>query len=149
MVEVKVKDIEIATKKYIERARAGAPLYAEMVKVPKRDPTAAAISMKETLKAKMRADETWDKWETKLAAVGFEGWLDAVLSKGVPRFVPGIEHGSKYWRQFYSQFKPHLEAGLAKVYALPRVTLEDSIARAAEMIRHNAKFRFVKKYIKE
>ena len=43
---------------------------------------------------------------------------------------------------FYEQFSKHLEAGLAKVLAMPKVTLEDAIQRAAAMIRHNAQFRY-------
>jgi len=147
-IKIEAKPVELAAKKYLERARAGAKLYEERIKTPRRDPTKAAISMRDTLEAKMRDKKTWDKWEERLASVGFEGWLDATLTKGVPRYVPGVEYGFKYWKDFYEQFKPHLEEGMRKVHAMPRVTLEDSIARAAEMIRHNAKFRYKKRFIK-
>jgi len=142
---VKVKPVDYVTQKWRARASAAVEDYKRFVQAPSRDPIAAAISMKETLMAKMRSDETWKKWEEKLSAVGFKGWLEAVLNKGVQRYPQGIEFGTKYYEQFYSEFSKHLEAGLEKVYSLPRVTLEDSIRRAAEMIRHNAQFRFIKK----
>jgi len=147
-IKIEAKPVDLAARKYLERARAGAKLYEERVKTPRRDPTKAAVSMRDTLEAKMRDKSTWDKWEERLLSVGFDGWLDATLSKGVARYVPGVEYGFKYWKQFYEQFKPHLEEGMKRVHAMPRVTLEDSIARAAEMIRWNAKFRYKKRFIK-
>ena len=142
-VAVRVKPVETVVKKWLERARAGQQLYAERVKEPRRDPIKAAISMRPTIEAKMAAKETWDKWEQKLSAVGFNGWLEAVLKKGVQRYPQGIEFGKDKFAQFYSQFKAHLEQGLPRIYAIQKRTLEDSIQRAAEMIRWNAKFRFM------
>jgi len=142
---VKVKPVDYVASKWKSRAQSAVEDYKRFVQSPSRDPIAAAISMKETLVAKMRSDETWRKWEEKLSAVGFKGWLEAVLTKGVQRYPQGIEFGSKYYEQFYSEFSKHLEAGLEQIYRMPRVTLEDSINRAAAMIRHNAKFRFIKK----
>ena len=146
-VAIRVKPVDKAVEKYLERARAGRALYEFFVQNPKRNPIEAAISMKQTLKEKMSKDETWDLWETKLKGIGYDGWLDATLRKGVARFVPGIEYGAKYWRQFYEQFSKHLAEGLKKVYALPRVTLDDAIRRAEVMIRHNAEFKFIKKHV--
>jgi len=140
---IKVKPVELTVKKWLERARAGATLYAERVKSPRRDPIKAAIAKRADLEAKMQKKETWDKWETRLSAVGMEGWLKATLTKGVERYPRGIEFGKDKFADFYEQFSKHLEAGLAKVLAMPKVTLEDSIRRAAEMIRWNAQFKYV------
>jgi len=142
---IKLKPIETIVQKWAERAKAGLELYKIYTASPKRDPTAAAISMKSTIQAKMSKPETWAKWENALRNVGFSGWLYGVQTKGVQRFTGGIDAGAPYMNQFMSQFLPHLAAGLAEVYRLPKVTLEDSIARAAAMIRHNAKFTFNKR----
>mgnify|MGYP000518803883 CR=1 FL=1 len=144
-VAVKVKSPELAARKLLERFRAARGFYIYGVQNPKRSPTEAAISMKDTLARKMADSKTWDKWEEKRKAVGDAGWLTGVLEKGVHRLEAGMDVGIAYWLQFFNQFKGHLEAGLAKVYRLPRVTLEDSIKRAAEMIRHNAQFSYTKK----
>lgn len=146
MAELAVaKPVDKAVEKYIERARAGKALYEYFIQRPRRGPATAAIAARKNLEEKMRLKETWDKWEARLAGVGDKGVITAAVTKGVPRFVPGIEYGAKFWEQFYKEFKPHLEAGLAEVLTMPKVTLDDSIARAAAMIKHNAKFRFVKK----
>jgi len=143
--EVRLKPTDIVVKKWADRAKAGVELYREFTRTPKRDPTAAAVAMKESLIAKMSARETWDKWESRLRNVGFNGWLYGVQTKGVQRFPQGIDAGVGYFEQFYQQFSRHLAAGLAQVYSMPKRTLEDSINRAAAMIRHNAKFKFQKR----
>jgi len=145
--EVKAKPVEVALDKYIRRATAAKDDYVRGVQNPRRDPTEAAISMRSTLEAKMASKETWDKWEDRLRSVGFKGWQEATLNKGANRFLDGIRYGAKYWKQFYEQFKDHLEKGLAQVHAMPRATLDDSVRRAEFMIRWNAKFRFKKSYV--
>lgn len=141
-VPVKVKPVDLATRKWLERARAGASLYAERVKTPRRDPIKAAIANRSALEAKMSQKSTWDKWEERLSAVGMEGWLNATLTKGVQRYPQGIEFGKDKWRGFYEQFSRHLEEGLRRVLAIPKTDLEAAIRRATEMIRWNAKFRY-------
>jgi len=147
MAEAKVtaKPVDMSARKFLDKARAGKPFYAYFVHYPKRSPTDAAIAMKSTLVEKMKLDETWDKWEAKRRAVGDEGWLAGIELKGIGRFVPGIEVGAPRWQLFYEDFKPHLEAGMVEVYRLPRVTIDDAVERAATMIRHNAKYRYLPK----
>ena len=142
---VRVKPPEISARKLLDRFRAAKGFWLFGIQNPKRSPTEAAISMRATLERKMASKETWDKWEERRKAVGDAGWLTGILEKGVNRFEQGMDVGIAYWLQFFTQFKPHLEAGLEKVYAIPRATLDDAIRRAAEMIRHNAKFKYTKK----
>jgi hypothetical protein len=143
--EIRLKPADRIVSKWAERAKAGVNLYAEFTAQPKRDPTAAAVSMKATWQAKVSSTETANKWEQALRNVGFQGYLYGVRAKGVNRFPQGIDAGTVYMQQFMSQFLPHLAAGLAQVYRLPKTNIEESINRAAAMIRHNAKFRFQKR----
>ena len=143
--EIRLKPADRKVSKWAERAKAGVNLYAEFTAQPKRDPTAAAVSMKATWQAKVSSTETANKWEQALRNVGFQGYLYGVRAKGVNRFPQGIDAGTVYMQQFMSQFLPHVAAGLAQVYRLPKTNIEESINRAATMIRHNAKFRFQKR----
>jgi hypothetical protein len=93
----------------------------------------------------MAAKETWDKWEAALRYVGDEGWKDAALKKGAPRYTDGVTYGLPKFTDFASKFKAHLDAGLPAIRAMPRRTLDESIAKAAAMIKHNAKFVYKKK----
>jgi hypothetical protein len=142
---ISVKPPDKVLEKWQKRAKDGKELYAYYVKLPKRSPTEAAISMRKTLEAKMAAKETWDKWEQNRRAVGDNGWLYGIMTKGLDRFPSGIDAGAWKYSEFYRQFKSHLEAGLPKVYSLPRATIDDSVKRAEVMIRHNATFRYVRK----
>lgn len=142
---VRIKPVDYVTKKWLERARAAVEDYKLGVQNPRRDPIKAAISMKDTLMRKMAARETWDKWEQKLSAWNLEAWSKRAVNVGANRYPTGIEASQDTFKQFYEQFSKHLAEGLPKVYSIPRVTLDDSIRRAAEMIRHNAKFRFIPK----
>jgi len=143
--EVRLPSADRVVAKWAERAKAGASLYQQNTLQPKRDPTLAAVSMKATWHAKVSAAETANKWEASLRSVGQQGWLYGVQTKGVNRFPQGIDSGTPYVQQFFSQFLPHLAAGLPQVYRLPKTNIEESIARAAAMIRHNARFKFQKR----
>jgi len=143
--EVKVKPVDVSARKYLDKAIAGKPFYAYFVHHPKRSPTDAAIAMRETLEGKMKMTATWDKWEAKRKAVGDAGWLAGIELKGVDRFPKGIEVGAPRWQKFYEDFKPTLEKNLAEVYKLPRVTIDDAVARAERMIRLNAEYKYVPK----
>jgi len=133
--KIAIKTPELAAKKLLERAQAAVPFYVHGVHNPKRSPTEAAISMKETLQRKMSMSETWDKWEKRRKAVGDAGWLAGIELKGVDRYPRGMEFGSARWYDFYGKFKPTLEGVLAKVYAIPRVTIDDSVRRVETLIR--------------
>lgn len=141
---VEIKPVDKTVDKQLSRTEAGRADYEYYVQNPRRDPVEGAISMRSTLEAKMRNAETWDKWEDHLKKVGGKGVIDAAVSKGPGRLVEGVRYGSKFYEQFYSEFKPHLERALDKVLALPRETLEDSKKRATTMIEENAKFSFAK-----
>lgn len=135
MAEVSLKPVEIAAKRYYDRATTALPYYLAGVKNPKRSPTAAALEMKDTLKEKMKRDETWDKWERRRRAAGDEGWLAGIMVKGKDRYVPGVTIGAARWADFYDKFAPKLKEVLSEVYSKPRVTVEDSIERVATLIR--------------
>ncbi len=143
--EIRLKPADLIVNKWANRAKAGLDLYRQFTAQPKRDPTAAAISMKDTWHAKVSAADTANKWEQALRNVGFQGYLYGVQTKGIQRFPQGIDAGQVYMSQFMSQFLPHVAAGLAQVYRMPKTNIEESINRAAAMIRHNAKFRFQKR----
>jgi len=144
-IPIRVKPVDYVAEKYLTRARAAVEDWKKWIANPRRGPATAAIAARGDLEAKMRKKETWDKWEARLKAIGDKGVIAAALAKA-DRFPQGIEYGAKYYKQFYEQFSKHLEEGLKKVLAMPKVTLDDAKRRACAMIDWNAKFRFVKKY---
>lgn len=99
--------------------------------------------------AAARNADTWqqrtlaakDKWTRNVARVSLGEWQDAAKSKGVPRIAAGAQAAQGKMGQFMQEFLPHVDRGAAQVRAMPNATLEQSIARATAMIRHNASFR--------
>jgi len=139
-----VKPVDRWIKKYEARSAVATDDYKWGIENPARSPTGEAIAHRKDLEAKMTKKETWDKWESALKFVGDDGWRKGAIEKGVDRYAPGIRTGLPKMTDFANKFKGHLEAGVEAVKKLPKVTIDDSIRRATEMIKHNAKFVYKK-----
>jgi len=142
MAEVKIVEPVIAAKKLLDRAMQSKDYFVYGIKNPKRSPTEAAISMADTWHAKVSSPETKRKWIEHRKAAGDESWLAGLLGKGIDRWAPGIQLGIGKYLTFAEEFFPYMASGLAtKVYTIQKRTLDDSIRRVAELIRHNAAFK--------
>jgi len=130
------KPVEKWIEKYEKRATIAAPDYEWGVKNPRASPTERAIEMKSTLVAKMADPATWDKWEKKRREAGDVKWLDGCLKKGVKHYPDGIRAGLPYYRKFADDFKKHIDPKLVEIRRMPKITIEDSVKRAEEFIRH-------------
>tara|TARA_R100000501_G_C2625250_1_gene118648 strand:- start:989 stop:1411 length:423 start_codon:yes stop_codon:yes gene_type:complete len=139
-----VKDLKRVIDKYERNASAAADEYVAGLKNPKRGPVTGAIANRATLEAKMKQKSTWDKWEANLKAVGDDGVLKAAIDKGSLNYPTGIAAGIPKMRKFLEQFLPHLEAGRSSIDRMQKRTIEESIAKNAAQIRHNAKFSYKK-----
>jgi len=144
-VGVKIKSPALGARKLLERARVALPFYIHGVQNPKISPTEAALAAKDTWRRIMSMSETVEKWANNRAAVGDVGWLAGVLGKGKDRYVPGVEFGIGKYLDFATQFYPYMEPKISEIKRMPKVTIEDRIARAAAMIRHNFAFKYTKK----
>lgn len=140
-----VKPVDRWVKKYEARASVATDDYRWGIENPAVSPTGEAIAHRKDLETIMADKRTWDRWEEGLRFVGDEGWKKGALEKGVDRYVPGVRTGLPKVSDFATKFRGHLEAGIKEVKKLPFVTLDDSIRRATEMIKHNAKFRYKRK----
>lgn len=142
MAEVKIIDPTIAAKKLLDRATQSRDYLVYGVMNPKRSPTEAAVAAADAWHARVSAPETKTKFVENRKAAGDESWLAGVLGKGIDRWAPGIELGIGKYLQFAEEFYPYMASGLAtKVYTIQKRTLDDSIKRVAELIRHNAAFK--------
>ena len=64
-----------------------------------------------------------------------------MTEKGVPRISGGIDGAKDKVIAFAKDLLPHVDTGVAKIKALPDLTIDDSINRAATFIRHMADFK--------
>ena len=103
-------------------------------------PSKKAIESKEKMKRNLIEAIDSGKWEDGLKAVSLDDWKTA-MDKGINRVGTGADASVGKVESFMKDFLPHLEEGKKKVDAMPNVTLEDNIARAEAMIRHNAQYK--------
>lgn len=88
-----------------------------------------------------RVTASKDKWRTNVGRVSLEDWKRAMLDVGLSRVSQGAQANQPKVEQFMAKFMPYLKSGVDRVQAMPKVTLQDSINRAVQMIQHNAAYR--------
>ncbi len=81
-----------------------------------------------------------DKWKRNVANVTLQQWQQMMTTVGIPRIASGAAAKQSKMTAFNAQFYPHLEAGMAKVAAMPDGDMEARIQKAVAMMRHNATF---------
>lgn len=87
-----------------------------------------------------RVTQAKAKFANNVGRVSLAEWQNAYTKIGVPRVMQGAQAKQAKMTSFMNDFLPYLSAGVAKIDAMPKVTLEDGINRATAMIRHNAGF---------
>jgi len=130
---------EQAAAKWGQRASASTEDYKRGVQSVQTSPGVLAARAADTWQARTIAARS--KFERNAARVDLGSWQAAASGKGANRFAEGVQQAQPAMQQFMSEFLPHLDRGVAQVKAMPNATIEQSIARAAAMIRHNASFR--------
>lgn len=108
-----------------------------------------ALAVKDAPGAKAAAAA--DKWLQRVTAakpkfianskaVTLQQWQDAYINTGLPRVSQGAQDKQGKYTSAMEQFFPYMDQGLAVIDRMPNNTIEDAVARAAAMIRHNAKY---------
>lgn len=87
-----------------------------------------------------RVSASKDKWKSRVASVGLQEWQQSMIDN-IPRIAQGAQAKAGKVEAFMTEFLPHLDAGVAKVNAMPKGGLQESINRSAAMITHNAGFK--------
>lgn len=130
---------EQAAAKWQTRLSGATQQITDGVNRVNRAPGAAAAQNKAAWLARVTASA--DKWARNVSAVSLEDWKAKMTTVGIPRIAQGAQANVGKVQSFQAAFLPYLDQGVARVKAMPNATLEDGIARATAMIRHNANFR--------
>ena len=80
------------------------------------------------------------KWRSRVGQVTTEQWK-AAATAGVGRIAQGAQQKADKYGAFAQQFYPHLDAGVAKIKAMPDDTFEGRVQRSVAMMRWNAQFK--------
>lgn len=97
------------------------------------------------------AAQAADKWLARVTAakpkfiansraVSKEAWQAAYINTGLPRVTQGAQDKQQKYTDAMTAFMPYMAQGLQQIDKMPKNTIEDSVNRAAAMIRWNAKY---------
>jgi hypothetical protein len=88
----------------------------------------------------MKVQAAKPKFITNVRRTSLADWQASYINIGVPRVSQGAQAKQQKMLTFMQEFIPHLQAGAAKIDAMPSATIDDGIQRAIAQIRHNATF---------
>lgn len=88
-----------------------------------------------------RVQESRTKWADRVRSVSLGDWKQAMTEKGLARIASGAQAAQPKMERFLAEFLPHVDAVAQRVRAMPKGSIEESIARAAAQIRGNATFK--------
>lgn len=74
-------------------------------------------------------------WASRVQSVSLQDWKDAAINKGINRIGAGVEAAQPKMARIAAELLPAVDAAAAVAHAMPKVTLEDSIARMVAFTR--------------
>jgi hypothetical protein len=103
-------------------------------------PSQKAIAAQQKMVTNWNASITGGKWKTNLGKVTLAQWQSDMITKGVPRISSGALAANSKMQAFASQLIPFEQQLQNTINAMPKLTLQDSIARATAWINGMSKF---------
>lgn len=128
-----------AREKWLRNLQAATPSITDGVNAVTVAPGQKAAQAKNLWLSQLQANA--DKWAKNVGAVTLGEWQQAMTTYGIPRIAQGAQAKQQKVEDFMQKFLPYVAQGAAAVNALPKGGLENGIARATAMIRHNAGFK--------
>ena len=102
-------------------------------------PGLAAVAQQDKMRTKVLESIDSGLWANKTRAVGLQEWQQAALTKGVDRIPAGIDAARDKQVQMAGRLLPIVDAAATKARAMPKVTLQDSIARMTSFVTDMAR----------
>ena len=121
-------------------SNSGETVRAGVASVQENPAEKAAAAKDRWLAGVQRAAQN-GKYEAKLRQVTLADWKNAMINKGIPNMQNGYTVAKAKFARFMEQWLPYVRQGAAQIRMMPKNNLDQSIARAVAMIRHNAAFR--------
>lgn len=127
-----------ATEKWKRNTSAATQDVIRGVKAVEQAPGAKAAAASGKWLARVSSAEA--KYKQNVGAVSLADW-QAATEAGASRIAAGVQAKAGKMERFMADFLPHLDRGRAAIAQMPTNTLEESIAKMATQVRHNAAFR--------
>jgi hypothetical protein len=126
-------DPAATAQKWVTAAGASGQAFVDGVQRTTKDPTALAAAAAQKMLAGVQAAITSGYWQRRLQEVGAAGWKAAVQAKAA-NYAVGVQASQTKYQQGITAFWNYMGPTLAQIEAMPKVTLQDSIARATAWI---------------
>lgn len=105
-------------------------------------PTEAAAKRKDAWLAGIQRAAQSGKWEANLRAVTLSEWRDKMINIGIPRISAGADAATPAVEAFMQQLLPKCEQIKQAVKAMPKGTIQDSIARMTKAVTMMSEFKY-------
>lgn len=126
------------TAKWQQRTTAAIPDAQKGVQNVTKSPMEAAANNKDKWAQNVAKAAANGRFEAGLRKVSLEEWKTNTIKKMGERIAGGVQSAQAKHQRFAEYLIPTVAAGQAKVAAMPSMTLQDSIQRAAAMMTHMA-----------
>ena len=136
------RDASTIAKRWSQNLGASGEKIREGVQGVTTAPTAAAAAADAKYIAGVQRNVA--KWKANLSRVSLADWQTAMIEKGLPRIATGASVAEPKVAAFMTQLLPYIESNVKTVNAMPSLTLEDSVNKAAAWIRTMSKFQYRK-----
>ncbi len=104
-------------------------------------PGVAAAAAQTRMKDNLNRAIDDGRWAAKVRGVSLEEWKSAALNKGVDRIAAGIDQAHDKQVQMAGRLLAAVDSSAAKSNAMPKGTIQDSIARMTAFVEDMHKFR--------
>ena len=104
-------------------------------------PGASAAAAQARMKDNLIRSIDDGRWAAKVRGVSLEEWKSAALTKGVDRIAQGIDQAHDKQVQMAGRLLAAVDSAAQKSNALPKGTIQDSIARMTTFVEDMHKFK--------
>lgn len=104
-------------------------------------PGAAAVAQQDKMRTKVLEAIDSGRWAAKTRAVSLQEWQEQSLNKGVDRIPQGIDAAHDKQVAMAGRLLPAVDAAAAKARSMPKITLQDSIARMTSFVTDMSKMK--------
>ena len=104
-------------------------------------PGVAAAAAQTRMKDNLNRSIDDGRWAAKVRGVTLEEWKNAALNKGVDRIAAGIDQAHDKQVQMAGRLLAAVDSSAAKSNAMPKGTMQDSIARMTTFVEDMHKFK--------
>jgi len=129
------KQAATVTTKWVQNLGASGPSMQNGANAVQTAPGQLAAAAAPKMLQKVTAAIQSGKYAARVSSVTLGDWKQAYIQKGIPRVAQGAQQAAPKMQAFLQEFLPVAAAVSAQVDSMPKITIEDSVARSAAAIR--------------